>query len=828
MAVNLSPVGGVAAQFFDNSGNVLTGGKIYTYAAGTTTPVPTYTTSAGNTFWSNPIVLDASGRVSGSGEIWLADSVSYKFILKDTNDVLIATYDNITGINSNFVNFVSETEIQTATAGQTVFTLTTIQYQPGTNNLLVFVDGVNQYEGSGYSFVETNASTVTFDSGLHVGALVKFTTATPINTLVSDAYTTSYTPPFTGAVATNVGDKLEQIVSLLDFDADPTGATSSATALQNAINSGYTISIPPGTYLIDADIELKSNTKLIGQPGAIIYRNTDVRFKGTTPTLTEITATADLSYGSTLITLDSTSYGGVAVGDYLWFKDSTSANVDYIQDFVALRNSDVAQLTSPDEWVYQVQCAKIVEKLSSDVVRINAAAHVDFPFTGAGKIYFVDGDVIENVLIDGLIFRNGVGLYGSSSEAAFINFQYVYGITIQNCKFELEGYTGGIYAQFGQANISNNEFDMPKQLAVFLREAMPESVVSGNVFRNQMTGDASVFVEAHNYNIAISNNTFDGARLYELTDASQLISCIEIEAKANNITVTGNSGNGYGVGVRFELGAMFNTVQGNSFSNMGIAGVRAEGCSFLTITGNTFYNCGITTAAGTLTGAVGTLTILQTDNCTVQGNIIGADSGYQSPWLILSRESNIISNNILKNVNDAVITNYENRIYANEGDTTFRYNDSLKPYQITAVKNVVLADNVATTLATVTTPNQAGSVDSGAFTVNINLMALFYGAGAMPSSGAVASKSQIVTFAAATNSDGTSAQSAVSTVVTSAAAQPGGFTALTDPVVAINKVDNYTYEIQVTSNGSGVVTAGRMIGSIEVLWYGYKTAPVIS
>jgi len=41
MAVNLSPVAGAAAQFFDNSGNVLTGGKLYTYDAGTTTPAPT-------------------------------------------------------------------------------------------------------------------------------------------------------------------------------------------------------------------------------------------------------------------------------------------------------------------------------------------------------------------------------------------------------------------------------------------------------------------------------------------------------------------------------------------------------------------------------------------------------------------------------------------------------------------------------------------------------------------------------------------------------------------------------------------------------------------
>jgi hypothetical protein len=43
MSVTPSPIGGFAAQFFDNNGVILSGGKIYTYAAGTTTPqaVPT-------------------------------------------------------------------------------------------------------------------------------------------------------------------------------------------------------------------------------------------------------------------------------------------------------------------------------------------------------------------------------------------------------------------------------------------------------------------------------------------------------------------------------------------------------------------------------------------------------------------------------------------------------------------------------------------------------------------------------------------------------------------------------------------------------------------
>jgi hypothetical protein len=107
MAVNLSPVGGVAAQFFDNNGVILTGGKIYTYAAGTTTNQATYTSAAGTTAHTNPIVLDAAGRVPG-GEIWLTDGLQYKFVVKTSTEVLIGTYDNIVGINptSNAENVV--------------------------------------------------------------------------------------------------------------------------------------------------------------------------------------------------------------------------------------------------------------------------------------------------------------------------------------------------------------------------------------------------------------------------------------------------------------------------------------------------------------------------------------------------------------------------------------------------------------------------------------------------------------------------------------------------------------------------------------------------
>jgi len=86
MSFTLSLFAGAGAQFLDNSGNLLTGGLIYTYAAGTTTPLATYTSISGTSAHTNPIVLDASGRIPG-GEIWLTTGFGYKFVLKDSNDV---------------------------------------------------------------------------------------------------------------------------------------------------------------------------------------------------------------------------------------------------------------------------------------------------------------------------------------------------------------------------------------------------------------------------------------------------------------------------------------------------------------------------------------------------------------------------------------------------------------------------------------------------------------------------------------------------------------------------------------------------------------------
>lgn len=153
MAVNLSPIGGAGWQFFDNNGVPLAGGKMYTYAAGTTTPQATYTTNSGSTAHSNPIILDSAGRIPAGGEIWLSVGLSYKFLLKTSVDTQLWSADNITSISGTGVvsNF-------TGTGAQVTFTLSSSPANKNTTQ--VYINGVYQQKNT-YSVAGT---TLTFST----------------------------------------------------------------------------------------------------------------------------------------------------------------------------------------------------------------------------------------------------------------------------------------------------------------------------------------------------------------------------------------------------------------------------------------------------------------------------------------------------------------------------------------------------------------------------------------------------------------------------------------------------------------------------------------
>jgi hypothetical protein len=215
-------------QFFSDAGVPLVGGKVYTYEAGTTTPLATYQDSTGLVSNTNPIILDSRGEAN----IWLSPSLAYKFVLKDANDAPIWTVDNI-NIGINFANVIitggtiNGVTIGNITPGPASFTTLSasgnvtfngsgqLQIPAGTtanrsatptNGMIRYNTTLGQYEGnkavagspiSSITSVGTLATLTTSTAhGLSTGDYVTISGVTPSNYNSSYAITVTGTTTF--------------------------------------------------------------------------------------------------------------------------------------------------------------------------------------------------------------------------------------------------------------------------------------------------------------------------------------------------------------------------------------------------------------------------------------------------------------------------------------------------------------------------------------------------------------------------------------------------------------------------------------------------------
>ena len=252
MPVNLSPVAGAAQQFFSNSGVPLAGGLLYTYSAGTTTPLATYTTAAGTTANSNPIVLNSAGRLDN--EVWLTSTLTYKFVLKDSGGVTIATYDDIPGIGS----------VSGLTTGTS---LLSGNGSGGFSNVVV---------GSNLSFVGGTLSATTGGSGAGTVTSVALTapaaftvTGSPVTTTGTLALTYSGTPVPVSSGGTGTSTLTTNSVvlgngtSAVQFVAPGTAGNvlvSDGTTWTSGPNAGTTTALAVGTYCFARATSFPSGT----------------------------------------------------------------------------------------------------------------------------------------------------------------------------------------------------------------------------------------------------------------------------------------------------------------------------------------------------------------------------------------------------------------------------------------------------------------------------------------------------------------------------------------------------------------------------------------
>lgn len=268
-------------QFFDDNGNPATGWKIYAYAAGSNTPLATFTTSAGDVAQSQPIILNSLGFPT-NGQIFLTSGLAYKLVLTNASDVVKKTADDITGVTSAAAvsqwgasgltpTYVSATSFtlsgdqtsafhvgrrlqSTTTAGTIYSTITATAY---TTLTTVTVSNDSGVLDSGLAAV--NYALLTSTNNSIPGVVASATQAQTHTAFTTAGTATAYTLTPSPALAALAAGQRFRVKFNAANGAAPTLAVSglAATALKVYDSTGAKIAPPAGTLALNmlSDVE---------------------------------------------------------------------------------------------------------------------------------------------------------------------------------------------------------------------------------------------------------------------------------------------------------------------------------------------------------------------------------------------------------------------------------------------------------------------------------------------------------------------------------------------------------------------------------------------
>jgi parallel beta-helix repeat protein len=512
-------------------------------------------------------------------------------------DLFVVVQDNVTkkAYASDIQTYVGFEEIQYATAGQTVFNLTTMTYAAGANNLMVFVDGVNQYEG--LSYTETDNNTVTFTQGLHVGAVVKFSTVQTQTSLVNSAGAVTFTAAGAGAVPRSVQSKERDIVSVKDFGAVGDGVTNDTTAIQaalNAVTSGGGVYFPAGTYLITSGLTVSTNT--IRLYGDAAYLN-GTMLKAGAPSFDILTIG---SYGVFISNLVFQGYETTSV-----FGENTTCG-----GAVFFRNDGTKDLDSEVTGCFFDQLAVGVKGTGA-----NLKIHNN---TFQRSIYGVYLDrrgstEFRGHVIDGNRFHviGGVSTHASVANATAIKFVSIVAILNQiinnyadDCKFFFDGALGH------GSQVSNNLIQRNRKTAIKIQDSTDTSDLVSGAVTNNVIGDISgtftsafldgwgIYIDGADGILIANNNVHfvraDGILLTNNAARNQIvgnnISCVNALYSTDGAIYSG---------IRINAGSVFNNISNNCIEQ-NFAGGMQYGINVLGDE-NTFYNNDVYYASGATT-----------------------------------------------------------------------------------------------------------------------------------------------------------------------------------------------------------------------------------
>ena len=354
---------------------------------------------------------------------------------------------------------------------------------------------------------DTKADTITFEGGTGITITTnpneKKVTVTATGTATPGAHGSAHTEfgadPIPLATPTEGGlmsaadkaklDKITPVFDVVGFGADPTGATDSTTAIQEAINAvissgGGVVYFPKGVYMISTPLviskpstsfDVPDNISLIGAKGATIKFN-----------------------GFSAVIIDKISQIKV---EGLMFDGGLSTGS------IALEIVDSFQVFVEHNVIHNVQTG-VLTRYSGPMmgheifVRWNQFYTKDMAGSKG-----IDMNTYDNYVIGNIIRGFETGIYLSTG-SHIISHNHIY-------RYPSVQYSYGLYIN-GASNmvISNNYFDNPAQASIYAFETDGRLVVSSNyflhVFANVPFIEFATNTKLNVWNVSIVDNIFAG------------------------------------------------------------------------------------------------------------------------------------------------------------------------------------------------------------------------------------------------------------------------------------------------------------------------------
>lgn len=241
-----------------------------------------------NVFWDAARTIPAAQPIrtiggfpsrNGSPSNVYVENDTYSITVRNSRRVFVYSAFDQTDAPSSV--FDISTQVITATAGQTTFTLTTFTYLPGTDTLQVYRNGLRLTSGTDY--LESSTSVVTMTSPAALGDEFLFQGGAVITGNSTPGTSVSFIQAGTGAVTRNIQEKARESVSVKDFGAVGDGVTDDTSAIQTWLTyistnekNGF---IPSGEYKFTSPLST-ANTLNWGITG---YGSSSVLLKYTGP-----------------------------------------------------------------------------------------------------------------------------------------------------------------------------------------------------------------------------------------------------------------------------------------------------------------------------------------------------------------------------------------------------------------------------------------------------------------------------------------------------------------------------------------------------------------